>query len=66
MATKPRSFLYGGFHKRSFRKRGCHVRIVRIPCEVYSRIVGYLRPVQNWNTGKVQEWKERRVYEVPQ
>ena len=31
--------------------------------EVYSRITGYYRPVQNWNDGKTQEWKERKVYE---
>ena len=38
-----------------------------VPCEVYSRIVGYLRPVQNWNKGKQQEYAERRAYraEVP-
>ena len=32
--------------------------------EVYSRITGYYRPVQNWNDGKVQEFKERRVYSM--
>ena len=31
--------------------------------EVYSRITGYYRPVQNWNDGKMQEWKERKVYD---
>ena len=31
-------------------------------CEVYSRVVGYLRPVQGWNTGKQQEFKDRNVY----
>ncbi len=30
--------------------------------EVYSRITGYYRPVQNWNDGKTQEYKERIVY----
>ncbi len=30
--------------------------------EVYSRITGYYRPVQNWNDGKSQEYKDRRVY----
>ncbi|MCI8566018.1 MAG: ribonucleoside triphosphate reductase [Lachnospiraceae bacterium] len=30
--------------------------------EVYSRITGYYRPVKNWNDGKAQEFKERRVY----
>ncbi len=28
-------------------------------CEVYSRIVGYFRPVQNWNEGKSEEYKQR-------
>jgi anaerobic ribonucleoside-triphosphate reductase len=36
----------------------------RIPCEVYSRIVGYLRPVQNWNKGKRQEFSDRQTYRV--
>lgn len=36
----------------------------RVPCEVYSRIVGYLRPVSAWNPGKVQEWEERKTYKV--
>ena len=31
--------------------------------EVYSRITGYYRPVQNWNDGKTQEWKERKLYD---
>ena len=30
--------------------------------EVYSRITGYYRPVQNWNDGKAQEYKDRKVY----
>lgn len=37
---------------------------VRVPCEVYSRIVGYLRPVQNWNDGKKQEFKERMLFDL--
>ncbi len=32
--------------------------------EVYSRITGYYRPVQNWNEGKAQEYKNRRIYDV--
>lgn len=31
-------------------------------CEVYSRIVGYLRPVSAWNAGKQAEWSERSTY----
>ena len=34
------------------------------PTEVYSRITGYYRPVQNWNAGKTQEYKERREYVI--
>ena len=32
--------------------------------EGYSRITGYYRPVQNWNDGKSQEYRERREYDV--
>jgi ribonucleoside-triphosphate reductase (formate) len=32
------------------------------PCEVYSRVVGYLRPVQQWNSGKQAEFSERRTF----
>ena len=32
------------------------------PTEVYSRVVGYFRPVSNWNLGKQQEFSERKVY----
>lgn len=32
--------------------------------EIYSRITGYYRPVQNWNEGKSQEFKERKVYDI--
>ena len=34
------------------------------PAEVYSRITGYYRPVQNWNAGKTQEYKERKEYVI--
>lgn len=32
--------------------------------EVYSRITGYYRPVQNWNDGKAEEFKDRQVYDM--
>lgn len=32
--------------------------------EVYSRCVGYLRPVQGWNRGKQQEFKERKTFDL--
>ena len=33
-------------------------------CEVYSRVVGYLRPVKQWNNGKKEEFKQRKLYKV--
>lgn len=38
----------------------------KIPCEVYSRIVGYLRPVRNWNDGKQQEFEDRTTFKTEQ
>ncbi len=35
----------------------------RTKTEVYSRIVGYLRPVSGWNKGKQQEWRDRAVFD---
>ncbi len=35
------------------------------PTEVYSRITGYYRPVQNWNVGKAEEFRERKTYDIP-
>lgn len=34
------------------------------PCEVWSRVVGYMRPINAWNLGKKEEWKNRRTYAV--
>lgn len=35
----------------------------RTKCEVYSRVVGYLRPVDQWNTGKRAEFADRKTYD---
>lgn len=32
--------------------------------EVYSRVCGYFRPVENWNKGKMEEFRERKNYNV--
>ncbi len=37
----------------------------RTKCEVYSRVVGYLRPVDQWNEGKQAEFSQRKTYQVP-
>jgi len=33
-------------------------------CEVFSRVVGYFRPVQHWNHGKRQEFEDRKTFDV--
>ena len=34
----------------------------RTKCEVYSRVVGYIRPIQSWNNGKQAEWDDRVTF----
>jgi ribonucleoside-triphosphate reductase len=40
----------------------CPKCIVEQKCEVYSRIVGYIRPVEQWNAGKAQEYEDRKEF----
>lgn len=42
----------------------CPKCTIKQPCEVYSRVVGYLRPVGQWNKGKQQEFKERKEFKL--
>jgi ribonucleoside-triphosphate reductase len=35
---------------------------MRTKCEVYSRVCGYVRPVAQWNVGKQEEFKDRRMF----
>jgi len=42
----------------------CPKCILKQPCEVYSRVVGYYRPVQQFNLGKQQEFKQRKVFKL--
>ena len=35
-----------------------------VPVEVYSRVAGYFRPVNQWNRGKQEEFSQRQVYVV--
>lgn len=42
----------------------CPKCTIKQPCEVYSRVVGYLRPVAQWNFGKQREYKERKEFKV--
>jgi len=42
----------------------CPQCTIKQPCEVYSRVVGYLRPVGQYNLGKQQEFKERKTFKI--
>lgn len=39
-----------------------NTKMTRTPCEVYSRIVGYIRPVSQWNKGKRAEFSDRKEF----
>lgn len=36
----------------------------RTKCEVYSRVVGYIRPIDQWNEGKQAEFDDRKTFEM--
>lgn len=42
-------------------KKKVKVRIV--PCEIFSRVVGYYRPTSNWNAGKLEEFENRVLFD---
>lgn len=37
---------------------------LEVPVEVYSRVAGYFRPVNQWNRGKQEEFSQRKTYVV--
>ena len=51
---------HGYIEGEKFECPKCHKKT-----EVYSRITGYYRPVQNWNAGKVAEFNSRKTYDLP-
>ena len=63
------SYEDGGEKLTIFKCLDCYAKSPSLTnfreCEVYSRIVGYLRPIQQWNEGKKQEFKERKEYRAP-
>jgi anaerobic ribonucleoside-triphosphate reductase len=38
----------------------------RTKCEIWSRVVGFLRPTSKWNEGKQAEFKDRKLFKVKQ
>jgi ribonucleoside-triphosphate reductase len=41
----------------------CHSESKETACEIYSRVVGYLRPVDQWNAGKQAEFQTRKLFD---
>lgn len=41
-------------------------QIKAVKCDVYSRVVGYYRPVQDWNRGKREEFADRAMVDIPE
>ena len=41
-------------------------QIKRQPCEIYSRVNGYMRPVGSWNDAKKAEYSDRKVFKMKQ
>jgi len=37
----------------------------KVPAEVYTRVVGFYRPVNQWNPGKTEELRQRKTYKIP-
>ena len=40
------------------------MRVKAVKAEVYSRVVGYYRPVQDWNKGKQEEFSQREYIDL--
>ncbi len=47
---------------RDERRKRRKIRAVK--CSVYSRIVGYFRPIESWNKGKIAEYKDRKMIDL--
>lgn len=46
-------------HENSVKRERCQCK-----CEVFSRIVGFMRPVSIWNPGKQEEFKNRKTFHL--
>jgi anaerobic ribonucleoside-triphosphate reductase len=46
--------------EKNDKKKKAADKVIAVGNEVYSRVVGYYRPVANWNDGKKEEFKERK------
>ena len=40
-----------------------HERMTRTRCQIYSRVVGFLTPISQWNKGKQEEFRDRKTFD---
>ncbi len=45
------------------QKRTQQKKKERTPCEIFSRVVGFLTPLSQWNVGKREEFRQRKTYD---
>lgn len=61
-------YKQGNEEIKAFKCKACYEKNPSLTnfrtCEVYSRVVGYIRPVNQWNVGKKQEYVEREEYSL--
>ena len=48
--------------KKPEKARKMRIKVKLIECEVYSRVIGYYRPISNWNVGKQEEFRVRKPH----
>jgi anaerobic ribonucleoside-triphosphate reductase len=60
--------LYESVEKKFVKCKACHQKESRLKnfqkAEVYSRVVGYIRPVEQWNKGKQAEFCDRKEFKI--
>lgn len=56
------SFTFGMASYKKNKKTMTSQKLERQKCEIYSRVVGYLSPVERWNKGKKAEFNDRKEF----
>jgi anaerobic ribonucleoside-triphosphate reductase len=56
--------LREGGKRYFYRRSSMSNNELKVPVEVYSRVVGYFRPINQWNKGKQEEFRDRKVYRL--
>lgn len=59
---------YMDYNNGFIKCKSCHIAEPTLKnfqeCEIYSRCVGYIRPIKNFNPGKTEEFHDRKTYKI--